>query len=116
MPRALPLAFASSALLLASGCSTVREQLCDKLNQCVSEAPLPDPAPRAAGDECGASQVQPFVGYEADEGFRAYVAELTGTQEIRWIMPDTAVTLDFRPDRLNMRLDENTNVIEARCG
>jgi hypothetical protein len=36
---------------------------------------------------------------------------------MRWLYPDSVVTQDYRPDRLNVTMDKGTAVIRsARCG
>ena len=67
------------------------------------------------GDECGASKVATFVSQEATPAVRARIAAEVGHSRIRWIGPDTVVTMDFRPDRLNVTLDENDIITGARC-
>lgn len=67
------------------------------------------------GDECGASKVAAFVSLTATPEVRAKVAADVGHNRIRWIGPDTVVTMDFRPDRLNVMLDGNDVITGAKC-
>ena len=71
---------------------------------------------RDDGDECGATQVQNYVGLRANATVREEVARRSGAPVIRWIEPGTAVTMDFRPDRMNGELDEDGVVTVLRCG
>ena len=71
---------------------------------------------RDDGDECGATQVQNYVGLRANATVREEVARRSGAPTIRWIEPGTAVTLDFRPDRMNGELDVDGVVTALRCG
>jgi hypothetical protein len=41
---------------------------------------------------------------------------LSGGRELRWIAPNSSVTMDFRPTRLNIEYDETRNVTALRCG
>lgn len=67
------------------------------------------------GDQCGASKVAAFVSQNATPEVRARVAAEVGHDRIRWVGPDTVVTMDFRPDRLNVMLDENGVITGAKC-
>jgi hypothetical protein len=68
-----------------------------------------------AGDECGASKVAPFVSLVATPAVRARLAAKVGHDRIRWVGPDTAVTMDFRPDRLNVALDKANVITGGTC-
>ncbi|MFA9201893.1 MAG: I78 family peptidase inhibitor, partial [Cypionkella sp.] len=70
----------------------------------------------APADPCGAAKVRAHVGHPADAAMRAAVARETGAKAIRWLTPDSAVTMDYRPDRLNVVLDKANVVRSARCG
>ena len=71
----------------------------------------------AADDACGAAKVQAYVGKEATVPVRSEVARVSGARSDRWIYPDSMVTQDFRPDRLNVVMDKSTNtIVSARCG
>ena len=71
---------------------------------------------RDDGDECGASLVQTFVGLRANETLRDEVARRSGAKAVRWIEPGSAVTMDFRSDRMNATLDEDGVIQTLRCG
>jgi hypothetical protein len=40
----------------------------------------------------------------------------SGAGLIRPIGPDTAVTRDFRPDRVNVEIDRNNTITRVSCG
>lgn len=67
-------------------------------------------------DRCGASLVQGYLNLRANDLLRAEVAQRSGAANIRWIEPGTAVTMDFRADRLNGELDEDGVIQTLRCG
>ena len=67
------------------------------------------------GDACGASKVAQFVSQKATPAVRAEVAKEVGHNRIRWVGPDTVVTMDFRPDRLNVTLDANDIITGGKC-
>lgn len=70
-----------------------------------------------ANDACGASKVEPWIGKEATVPVRIEVAQAAGAGTDRWIYPDSVVTQDFRPDRLNVIMEQGTDkILSARCG
>lgn len=62
-------------------------------------------------DLCGASGFQGLVGQSAEI---ARMLELD--QPMRVIEPGMAVTMDYRPDRINFELDEADRIAVVRCG
>ncbi len=74
-----------------------------------------EPAPSVPRGECDATSADAFVGRDgpavAEEARAA-----AGAKTVRVIGPDQAVTMDFRPDRLNLETDADGKVLKARCG
>lgn len=60
-----------------------------------------------AQDICGASAYRSLVGTS--------IAAVTLPEGIRVIAPDTMVTEDFRPDRVNIRTDANGVITSVEC-
>jgi len=71
---------------------------------CVSPVPV-------ASDQCGASDLQYLVGQRGRvlDGMRF-------SQDVRVVQPGTSVTMDYREDRLNIRLDSRDVIVEVVCG
>ena len=80
---------------------------------CVTVAPVAPPPGTAS---CNAAAAQRLVGQTATARLGAEALRLTGASTIRWIPPGTAVTMDYRPDRLNIETDANNRVTAIRCG
>lgn len=78
--------------------------------------PARKPEATPAPDACGASRVQEYQGAAADSRAREAVARDSGARTIRWIGPGDAVTMDYRPDRLNAELDAAGRIAVLRCG
>ena len=87
------------------------------LAACSGAAPPPGdardvtPEPDAARDDpCGAADYAGLVG--------ANVAAVTLPANLnhRVIYPDTAVTMDFVPERLNVEVTADGTVVRLRCG
>lgn len=60
--------------------------------------------------DCGAAAMQGYIGQEFDESMIP-----PGAGPVRVGGPGTAMTMDFRPDRLTIILDAEGNVVEAKC-
>jgi hypothetical protein len=70
-----------------------------------------DTAAVAETDACGAARYASLVGQPM-----AVVDRTTFPAGTRVILPDTAVTMDFREDRLNVLIDGNAAVERVYCG
>lgn len=62
-------------------------------------------------DACGAASLSEFVGQE-----RSALAARTFPDSTRFIAPDTAITMDYRAERLNFDLDGADVIIRIWCG
>ena len=81
---------------------------------CVSVVP-PPPGPPATGT-CNAARAQGLIGRAATSQLGSEALRLTGARDVRWIAPNTAVTMDYREDRLNIETDAQNRVRSIRCG
>ena len=72
---------------------------------CKSETP---PSGDDTADLCGAAALQDRVGQP--------VSAFAFDADARIIAPDTAVTQDFRPERLNVELDGDGIITRITCG
>lgn len=88
-----------AALVLLSACATP------------SEAP-----PMAGGGMCDAQALRELVGETVTQALGANAMRASGADILRWIPPNSAVTMDYRMDRLNISYDENSLVTEISCG
>lgn len=93
------------------------------LAACASAQPTAprDPAPEPPsvtqrGDTCGARSVQDRVGRQYDESLRASIEEESGAAVVRVLRPGDMATMDHRPDRLNIRLDDSDRIDHIGCG
>lgn len=89
----------------------------------MSQAPTPPshvpPSSRPTlpqADTCGLGKVWSLIGTMADVPGRSRAETLAGHGRIRWITPGTAITQDFRADRLNLILDDKGHIRTLRCG
>lgn len=65
---------------------------------------------------CDAEAAQSFVGQKATAENGARIRDETGARQLRWGPPDSAWTMDFRPDRVNVRYDRDMTITEITCG
>ncbi|WP_299232083.1 I78 family peptidase inhibitor [uncultured Halomonas sp.] len=94
--------------LLLAGCSSM------------NSAPEPEPAPLPprveSGGECGAQRVQDRIGRTYSVSLGKAIHAESEASAIRVIRPGTAVTLDHRPDRINVHLDRADIILNLDCG
>lgn len=80
------------------------------------------PTPERACDPSGLVSfagdvaIERFVGEQATAELGAQMLEATGAHILRWVPPRTAVTMDFRADRLTVSYDDAMMIIRASCG
>lgn len=78
------------------------------LMACTLEVPVSDsPAPE---DQCGAAALQGLVGQP-----RSILDTMRFTEGTRIIEPGSAVTMDYRPDRLNILIGEDGLIEAVNC-
>lgn len=99
------------------------------LAACATSAPADSapagPAPaepqyqeREAGADhaCDASGLQDHIGHTASAKSGAVLLELSGARVLRWVPPRTAVTMDYRQDRLTVSYDDDMKITRISCG
>ncbi|WP_070150940.1 I78 family peptidase inhibitor [Sphingobium phenoxybenzoativorans] len=70
----------------------------------------------AASGECKNDGLEAFTGKIATAELGAEMLKVSGAKTLRWGGPGTAMTMDFRPDRLTVSYDEKMAITSARCG
>jgi len=89
---------------------TVEPSLAAQVNpQPMPQPPAADPAAPGA-DACGAARYAALVGKAITEP-----GVPPEGPNVRYIRPDTQVTMDFRPDRLNVDIDAANAITGFRC-
>ena len=74
------------------------------------------PADGIGAYRCNADGLQDLVGRPATQALGAEALRRSGSRALRWIRPGDAVTMDYREDRLNVRLDGQGRVEAFTCG
>ena len=65
---------------------------------------------------CTEEGLDSFVGQSASAEVGASILRQSGARTLRWIQPGTAVTMDLRQDRVNVRLDGQNRIESVTCG
>jgi hypothetical protein len=77
--------------------------------------PQSTPPPPGAG-ACDAAPAQGLIGRQSSPELAREAQRLTGARVWRWLRPGQIVTMEFRADRLNIRLDSGDKVEGITCG
>jgi len=88
-----------SLLLMANACMGEERELI-----------LEPPDPQA--DHCGRAAFEPYIGQHIDD----VPEELKARDLLRILPPGSLITMDMRPDRLNVRLGPDGIILSLRCG
>jgi hypothetical protein len=78
--------------------------------------PMAKPEQHAGLGGCGDGKVAGLVGKVWSESLRAETQKTSRAAALRVIAPGTVVTMDYRPDRLNIETDDQGRVTRLRCG
>jgi Peptidase inhibitor I78 family len=100
VPDMRSVAIAPAVALLLGACATTAEE----------------PPVRELPGECNAASVQDRLGQRATAELGGTLLRLTGAQTLRWVPPRTAVTMDFRADRLTVSYNDDMVIERISCG
>jgi hypothetical protein len=78
------------------------------------DQPSTPPPPEAM--MCNAEPAQYHVGHDATQAMGAAVLKDSGARSLRWGPPNSAWTMDYREDRVNVRYDAGMKITEVTCG
>jgi hypothetical protein len=88
---------------------------CALLASCSGTTADNAPATTEAGP-CRNEGLERFVGRKADEALGVELLKVSRAKTLRWGPPGSAMTMDFRPDRLTISYDDAMTVTRASCG
>lgn len=87
------------------------------LAACTQERPPEStPPPPEAAMTCKADAAQSYVGQSVTPDLGAAILKATGARTLRWGPPRTAMTMDYRIDRVNIMYDDDSKVTQVTCG
>ena len=78
------------------------------------DAPVASPPPAVM--TCNADAGQGFVGQGASADAGAAILKATGARTLRWGPPRSAMTMDYRTDRVNVIYDDGYRITQVTCG
>ena len=73
------------------------------------------PPTAAMEPSCGADQLGGYIGRKASDDVIAAITASRGDKPVRVLQPDSMVTMDYRPDRLNIDVDAKGIITGLRC-
>lgn len=84
---------------------------------CTTTAPPPGERPvREPSSQCDASGVQDYIGRSATSQAGAHILAATGSASLRWGPPRSAMTMDYRIDRVTVGYDDDLVIQRIVCG
>lgn len=86
------------------------------LTACTQSTPPPEDLPAMPEGTCKAEAAQSFVGRKATAEIGTELLRLTGARTLRWVPPRSAVTMDYRADRLTVGYDDDYTIVRISCG
>jgi hypothetical protein len=86
------------------------------LMACTTTTPAEPVGSGSPAGACDAGAVRSFVGQTASPASGAGILRASGATSLRWGPPDSAWTMDYRPDRVNVRYDQSMTITEVTCG
>lgn len=69
----------------------------------------------APADTCEAEPGQRFIGQRASAETGAEIIEGTDSREIRWVPPNTAVTMEYKFGRVTVSYDQDYRITAVTC-
>lgn len=73
------------------------------------------PMPGPERDQCGASKLGRYLGKHPSDRTLAAIRALAKPAQVRITRPGQPVTMDYRPDRLNIDIGENGRIKRFHC-
>lgn len=88
------------------------------LAACTQERPPVEstPPPPEAEMTCKADVAQSYVGQTATPDLGGAILKASGARTLRWGPPRSAMTMDYRVDRVNVMYDDAYKITQVTCG
>jgi hypothetical protein len=89
------------------------------LGACATQAAAPSEEPPVMGQSgslCRSGDYSRFNGRTRTAALEAELKRASGAQIIRWVPPGVMVTMDYREDRMTVKLDAQNRILSASCG
>jgi hypothetical protein len=72
--------------------------------------------PPAAEGPCSNSALSSFIGQKASQDLGTQMLAASGGRVLRWVPHGAMVTMEYRAERLTVRLNQTNMVESATCG
>lgn len=79
------------------------------------QEPVESTGAAANAGPCDAAKVQDLIGRPVDQ-VQADAQRRSGARSVRVYRSNSPVTMDYRPDRLNVETDEKGAIVKLSCG
>jgi hypothetical protein len=87
------------------------------LSACAASGATAESSPPPPAEmTCKADAAQTFVGQRASADTGAAILKATGARTLRWGPPRSAMTMDYRFDRVNVMYDDASTITQVTCG
>jgi Peptidase inhibitor I78 family len=89
---------------------------------CASNSAFAQPVQRTpihgetSGHTCRTNGTSRFVGKPATNMVGAAIKDVTRAAVLRWALPGTMLTMDFRADRVTVYIDDQKKITKINCG
>ena len=80
-----------------------------------NDAPV-ESTPPPAEAACKADAAQSYVGQTATPDLGGAILKASGARTLRWGPPRSAMTMDYRIDRVNVMYDDTYKITQVTCG
>lgn len=81
-----------------------------------ADRPDPQQTPAHGAGKCDVTGMEDLVGKPQGDALEAEAKRRSGAGVVRWIKPGQMVTMDFRADRLDLRLGLDGLITQVSCG
>lgn len=65
---------------------------------------------------CDAEPAQTLVGKRIDDNIEAQARKLSGSKVVRTLRPGQVITMEYNPERVNVRVDDQDLITTVGCG
>ncbi|MDQ7730845.1 I78 family peptidase inhibitor [Halomonas sp. SpR8] len=114
------LALVSASAVLLTACVSSQMPISPANDDVDAAPPPPAVAPNGSNQEqvvaCDLDAIQSAIGEPFDEAEVAQLQSDSGARQVRVLRPGDMATMDHRPDRLNVHLDDQDMIEDLRCG
>lgn len=114
------LAVVSACAMLLTACVSSQMPI-SPANDDVDAAPtpptvLPNGSKTGQAVACDLDAIEYSIGEPFDETYASQLQSDSGARQVRVLRPGDMATMDHRPDRLNIHLDDQDGIEALRCG